>query len=247
MNLFAVRHGETEWSLSGRHTGTTEIPLTNKGRRLAERLRPVLAKELFALVRCSPMQRARETCELAGLGDVAVVDPDLAEWNYGDYEGLTPKQIHEMAPGWLIFRDGCPGGEAPEQVAERVDRVIARARTADGDVALFAHGHVLRVLASAVDRAASRRRATFSARYRHPVRPWLLPQHTRRESLERVFHRLAREEIGIETVEYTLGDAVPASRRVSKSVYADDCEFIVVSELIRCRPRPGRTRRVRLS
>ena len=146
MNLFAVRHGETEWSLSGRHTGTTDIPLTNNGRRLAERLRPVFAEESFALVRCSPMQRARETCELAGLGDVAVIDPDLAEWNYGDYEGLTPKQIHEMAPGWLIFRDGCPGGEAPEQVAERVDRVIARARTADGDVALFAHGHVLRVL-----------------------------------------------------------------------------------------------------
>jgi probable phosphoglycerate mutase len=94
------------------------------------------------------MQRARETCELAGLGDKAVIDSDLVEWNYGEYEGLTPKQIHEVAPGWLIFRDGCPGGEAPEQVGARVDRVIARSRAVDGDIALFAHGHVLRVLAA---------------------------------------------------------------------------------------------------
>ena len=147
MNVFAIRHGETAWSLSGQHTGTTDIPLTDNGRRLAERMRPVLAKEAFALVLCSPMQRARETCDLAGLGDRAVIDADLAEWNYGQYEGLTPKQIHEGAPGWLIFRDGCPGGEIPEQVSARVDRVIARARAAVADVALFAHGHVLRVLA----------------------------------------------------------------------------------------------------
>ena len=146
MTVFAVRHGETAWSLSGQHTGTTDIPLTDNGRRLAERLRPVLAKEAFTLVLCSPMQRARETCELAGLGAVAVIDPDLAEWNYGEYEGITTKQIHERAPGWLLFRDGCPGGEKPDQVGARVDRVIARSRAADGDVALFAHGHVLRVL-----------------------------------------------------------------------------------------------------
>ena len=145
MRLFAIRHGETAWSLSGQHTGTTDIPLTDNGRRLAERLRPVLAKEAFALVLVSPLQRARETCRLAGLGDAAVIERDLMEWNYGEYEGLTPKQIHEMRPGWLIFRDGCPGGEGPEQVGARVDRVIARARAADGDVALFAHGHVLRV------------------------------------------------------------------------------------------------------
>jgi broad specificity phosphatase PhoE len=148
VNVFAIRHGETAWSLSGQHTGTTDIPLTDNGRRLAERLRPALAKERFELVLTSPMRRARETCELAGLGGAAVVERDLMEWNYGDYEGLTPKQIHERAPGWLIFRDGSPGGETPEQVGARVDRVIARARAAAGDVALFAHGHVLRVLAA---------------------------------------------------------------------------------------------------
>jgi probable phosphoglycerate mutase len=148
VNVFAIRHGETAWSLSGQHTGTTDIPLTDNGRRLAERLRPVLAKEAFALVLCSPIQRAREICALAGLGDKAVIDVDLAEWNYGQYEGLTTKQIHEGVPGWLLFRDGCPGGEKPEQVGARVDRVIARARAAGGDVALFAHGHVLRVLAA---------------------------------------------------------------------------------------------------
>ena len=148
MNVFAIRHGETEWSLSGQHTGTTDIPLTDKGRPLAERMRPALAREAFALVLSSPMQRSRETCALTGLGDKAVIDADLAEWNYGQYEGLTPKQIQERRPGWLIFRDGCPGGESPEQVGVRVDRVIERARAAQGDVALFAHGHVLRVLAA---------------------------------------------------------------------------------------------------
>ena len=146
MNVFTIRHGETAWSLSGQHTGTTDIPLTENGRRLAERLRPMLARERFALVLCSPMQRARETCELAGLGASAVIDADLSEWNYGEYEGLPSAQIHETRPGWLAFRDGCPGGETPEQVGLRADRVVARARTAYGDVALFAHGHVLRVL-----------------------------------------------------------------------------------------------------
>ena len=146
MSVFAIRHGETEWSLNGRHTGTTDIRLTDNGRRLAGLLRPVLSTRAFALVLVSPLQRARETCELAGVGASAIIEPDLVEWNYGRYEGLTPAQIHEQAPGWLIFRDGCPDGETPEQVGARADRVIARARAVEGDVALFAHGHVLRVL-----------------------------------------------------------------------------------------------------
>src|SRR5262249_56307003 len=119
-----------------------------KGGGLGERMGAVLARNGFELVLCSPMQRARETCELAGLGDKAVIDSDLVEWNYGEFEGLTPKQIREVAPDWLIFRDGCPGGEAPEQVGARVDRVIARSRAVDGDIAPFAHGHVLRVIAA---------------------------------------------------------------------------------------------------
>jgi broad specificity phosphatase PhoE len=146
VNVFVVRHGETAWSHSGQHTGTTDIPLTEKGRRLAERMRQVLACNVFGLVLCSPMQRARQTCELAGFGGQAVIDPDLVEWNYGEYEGLTTEQIHQVTPGWLIFRDGCPGGETPEQVGARVDRVIARSRAVGGDIALFAHGHLLRVL-----------------------------------------------------------------------------------------------------
>jgi broad specificity phosphatase PhoE len=145
VNVFAIRHGETAWSLSGQHSGKTDIPLIDNGRRFAERVRPVLATKAFALVLCSPMQRARETCKLAGLGDKAVINRDLMEWNYGKYEGLTPKQIHEIAPGWFVFRDGCQGGESPEQVGARMDGVNARSRAADGDFALFAHGHALRV------------------------------------------------------------------------------------------------------
>jgi probable phosphoglycerate mutase len=146
MNLFVIRHGETAWSLSGQHTGTTDIPLTENGRRIAQRLRPVLTSETFALVLVSPLKRARETCEIAGLGGQAIVEPDLIEWNYGRFEGLTADQIHSISPGWLIFRDGCPGGETPEQVGARADRVIARARAVEGNVVVFAHGHVLRVL-----------------------------------------------------------------------------------------------------
>lgn len=146
--VFIVRHGETEWSLSGQHTGTTDIPLTEHGRQVARLLRPILAKESFALALTSPLQRAQETCRLTGFGDMAKVEPDLVEWNYGRYEGLTPAQIHATAPGWLIFRDGCPGGEQPEEIGARVDRVIAKVRAVEGNVALFAHGHVFRVLAA---------------------------------------------------------------------------------------------------
>jgi probable phosphoglycerate mutase len=146
--VYLIRHGETEWSLSGQHTGITDIPLTENGRKLARLLKPVLARETFALVLTSPLERARRTCELAGLGERAEIDRSLMEWNYGDYEGLTSKQIHAQAPGWMLFSDGCPGGESPDQVGARVDRVIARVRAVDGHVALFAHGHVFRVFAA---------------------------------------------------------------------------------------------------
>ena len=146
--VFLVRHGETEWSLSGQHTGVTDVPLTENGRRAAKRLAPLLARTKFDVVLTSPLQRARETCELAGLGDRAQIDRDLMEWNYGEYEGLTPAQIHRGAPGWLLFTDGCPGGERPDQVAARVDRLIEKVRAVAGRVALFAHGHVFRVFAA---------------------------------------------------------------------------------------------------
>jgi broad specificity phosphatase PhoE len=144
--IFLVRHGETEWSVSGQHTGLTDIPLTERGRLTARWLAPIFAKEPFALVLSSPLQRARATCDLAGFGACAEIDGDLAEWDYGNYEGLTGKQIQALAPDWLLFRDGCPDGETADQVAARVDRVIARARAVEGLVALFAHGHVFRVL-----------------------------------------------------------------------------------------------------
>jgi probable phosphoglycerate mutase len=147
-HVYLIRHGETEWSLSGQHTGVTDIPLTENGRRVARLLRPVLGQKSFALVLTSPLQRARETCDLAGFGAHAEIDRDLMEWNYGEYEGLTPKQIHARAPGWIVFRDGCPGGESPEQVGGRVDRLITKVRAVGGHVALFGHGHILRVFAA---------------------------------------------------------------------------------------------------
>jgi probable phosphoglycerate mutase len=146
--IYVVRHGETEWSLSGQHTGVTDLPLTETGRAGARRLRPVLAEHRFALVLVSPLGRARETAELAGLGEQAVVEPDLHEWRYGEYEGLTLQQIRAQRPGWQIFADGAPGGESPAEMATRVDRLIARVRKVSGDVALVAHGHVFRVLAA---------------------------------------------------------------------------------------------------
>jgi len=146
--VYLIRHGETEWSLSGQHTGITDIPLTENGRNVAKQLEPILAKENFTMILTSPLERARKTCELAGLGAHAEIDRDLVEWNYGEYEGLTPKQIDAQAPGWMLFRDGCPGGETPEQAVARVDRVIARARAVEGHVALFAHGHIFRVFAA---------------------------------------------------------------------------------------------------
>ena len=144
--LYLVRHGETAWSLSGQHTGRTDIPLTEQGeqdaRKLAKRLRSVRFSHVFT----SPLQRARRTCELAGL--VAEIEPDLAEWDYGDYEGQRPGDIRKGRPGWNVFRDGCPRGESPAQVSERADRLIARLRALQGDIAIFSHGHFGRVLAA---------------------------------------------------------------------------------------------------
>jgi len=146
--VLLIRHGETEWSLNRRHTGTTDIPLTDNGRSAATLLKPVLADHAFTLVLTSPMRRAWETCELAGLNERAQVDRDLMEWNYGDYEGLTPKEIHEKRPGWMIFTDGAPGGESPNQVRARIDRVITKIRAVagKGNVAVFSHGHLIRAL-----------------------------------------------------------------------------------------------------
>ena len=144
--ITVVRHGETEWSEAGRHTSRTDLPLTDAGRERARALAHELEGSRFALVLCSPMLRARETCELAGFGDVAVLSDDLIEWDYGDYEGLTTPEIRERRPDWSLWRDGCPGGELPAEVGARADRVIVRARHAGGDVLAFAHGHILRVL-----------------------------------------------------------------------------------------------------
>jgi broad specificity phosphatase PhoE len=147
-HVYLLRHGETEWSRSGKHTGVTDVPLTENGRAAAQRLQPVLAKEHFAIVLTSPLQRARETCDLAGLGNLTAVEADLTEWNYGEYEGLTSAEIRLQRPDWSLFHDGCPEGESPEQVALRADRVIAKVWQIDGNAALFAHGHILRVLAA---------------------------------------------------------------------------------------------------
>ena len=140
-----IRHGETEWSLTRRHTGRTDLPLLPEGAAQAERLRQRLTRYSFATVLCSPLARARETARLAGLGEVEV-DPDLAEWDYGHFEGRTTPEIREEWPDWDLFVHGAPGGESLEEVCRRADRVIARVRAIAGDVALVAHGHLLRVL-----------------------------------------------------------------------------------------------------
>lgn len=145
--IYLARHGETAWSLSGQHTGLTDLPLTARGERNASRLRQRLAGLTFAKVFTSPLQRARRTCELAGFGPVAEIDNDLLEWNYGEYEGRRTSEIRAERPNWQLFRDGCPGGESPQQVAARADRAVCRLRAVEGDVLLFSSGHFLRVLA----------------------------------------------------------------------------------------------------
>jgi probable phosphoglycerate mutase len=144
--LWLIRHGETAWSLSGAHTGRTDIPLTREGEERAKGIAAKLAGQQFALVLCSPLQRARRTCEISGFGAQARIDPDLLEWDYGSYEGRTTAEIRRDRPDWVLFRDGVPGGETMAQVAVRAERVIAAALEAEGDVALFAHGHILRIL-----------------------------------------------------------------------------------------------------
>jgi broad specificity phosphatase PhoE len=146
--VYLARHGETAWTLSGQHTGRTDIPLTPQGEADARRLRELLNGHSFALVLTSPLQRAKRTCELAGFGDRCEIDPDLREWDYGECEGLTSAEIRKRRPDWVLFRDGCPGGETVDQVGERADRVIARVRNSAGDVLLFAHGHLLRILSA---------------------------------------------------------------------------------------------------
>ncbi|GCD91609.1 histidine phosphatase family protein [Nocardioides sp. LS1] len=143
--VWLVRHGETEWSRSGRHTSTTDLPLLPEGEEVARGLAARLADVPFTLTLTSPRQRARVTAELAGHGD-AEVDEDLVEWDYGDYEGVTTEEIRRTVPGWTIWTGTCPGGESAEHVAARLDRVVARARAATGPVLLFAHGHALRAL-----------------------------------------------------------------------------------------------------
>jgi broad specificity phosphatase PhoE len=146
--IYLARHGETAWTLTGQHTGLTDLPLTPQGERNAQGLRGRLTDLVFARVFTSPLQRARRTCALAGFGDVAEIDRDLVEWNYGAYEGLRTAEIRAERPDWELFRDGCPGGESPAQVSARADKVVSRVRAVKGDVLLFSSGHFIRVLAS---------------------------------------------------------------------------------------------------
>ena len=145
--IFLIRHGETAWSLSGQHTGSTDIPLTERGERQARRLGERLGAIRFEAVLTSPLQRARRTCELAGLAEGARIETGLQEWNYGDYEGLTSREIRAHRPGWDVFRDGCPGGESPGAMQSRIDRLVTELRAMTGNVAVFSHGHCLRALA----------------------------------------------------------------------------------------------------
>lgn len=144
--VYLARHGETEWSRDGRHTGRTDLPLTARGEDDGRRLAGRLAGTAFARVFTSPLSRARRTAELAGFAPE--IEPDLIEWDYGDHEGKTSAEIRTASPGWLLFRDGCPGGESPAEIAARVDRLVAKLKALTGDVLCFAHGHVLRVLAA---------------------------------------------------------------------------------------------------
>jgi broad specificity phosphatase PhoE len=146
--LYLVRHGETAWSLSGRHTGRTDVPLNERGEQDARKLAKLLRRVTFRRVFTSPLQRARRTCELAGLGDVAEIKPDLVEWDYGEYEGQFSLDTRKRRPDWRLYRDGGPGGESPAQISDRADRLIAQFRALDGNIAIFSHAQLGRVLAT---------------------------------------------------------------------------------------------------
>jgi broad specificity phosphatase PhoE len=146
--IYLVRHGETAWSITGQHTGRTDLALTPHGEEEARALLPRLSDYLFDHVFSSPLQRAHRTCELAGFGAAATLDPDLLEWDYGQYEGRTLQDIHQKRPEWELFRDGCPGGDSVEQISERADRVVSHLLALKGKVLLFSSGHILRVLAA---------------------------------------------------------------------------------------------------
>jgi broad specificity phosphatase PhoE len=148
LQLVLVRHGQTEWSRDGRHTGHTDVPLTDEGVRQGERVGELLRRHVFERVLSSPLSRALETCRLAGLGDAVETRHELREWDYGEYEGKTTPQIHEDDPDWVLWRDGCPGGELPVEVGARADRLLAELAGQRGEVAVFGHGHMLRVLAA---------------------------------------------------------------------------------------------------
>jgi broad specificity phosphatase PhoE len=147
-SIYFARHGQTEWALAGKHTGRSDIPLTPRGEREAVLLGERLRETAFTHVLTSPMQRARRTAELAGFAAVAQIEPDLFEWHYGEFEGLRTAEIHVMQPGWRLFRDGCRGGESVPEIAARADRLLEQLRRLDGSILLFAHGHILRVLAA---------------------------------------------------------------------------------------------------
>jgi len=177
-DLYLVRHGETEWSLSGQHTGLTNLPLTGRGEEQARRLEPRLTATSFAKVLSSPLLRAMRTCELSRYGSVVEADSDLIEWHYGDYEGKTRPQILAQRPGWLVFRDGCPNGESPKDVGIRVDSVLSRIREVNGNVLVFSSGHFLRVLmAMAGPKAIGR--TLFQTCNGYTEHPWLRSQQSR--------------------------------------------------------------------
>jgi len=180
--VYLARHGETAWSLTGQHTGLTDLPLTDRGENNARRLGERLNEIKFARVFTSSLRRARRTCELAGFGAVAEIDADLVEWNYGNYEGRRTVEIHAERPDWQLFRDGCPGGESPQEVAARADRVVNRVRSAQADILLFSSGHFLRMLAARwigieTSRAADLMLSTASLSalgYEHVAQPAIL-------------------------------------------------------------------------